>query len=294
MKSIHEYILEAKFTGFTKSELDELTVLKNEVLDKNKDYLDNFRFDSKRNIVNHKTLPVYGNKYLVYFNSNPLSNTHKFSKTSKSENNNATALEPDEPFYMIGIADKFGRIFLYGKWDEDKNSPFIQYKESEIKTTKTGKKYRVDAGWKLTKKDQEYYKIQYWHDDEKKYGDHFWWPTNYKQIGIYDLDVSKNLKMIFDLNDIPAKVQEILDEIEKKSKEEAERKEKERKNKEYWDKVNSYENLGMANCWKTSPEILNTIAEDPEAKWEEISLGRCYHKYICHKYKVYYTCDSSD
>lgn len=299
MKSVHEYILlEAKFMGFSKKELEELTILKNEVLDKNKKYLSDFKFDRKRNLVYTNDKPVYGNKYLIYFESNPLANDHKFSKTSEKETGiKTTPLEKDEDFYMLGIADKFGRIFLYGRWDEDPNPPFIQYKESEVKTSKAGKKYHVPAGWRLTKKDQEYYTVKYWNDVETeglRYATHAWNPTNYKQHGIYDYDLSKHIKMIFDLNDIPTKVQEILDEIERKAKELEKREEERRKNKEFWDEVNTYTDLGMANCWSSYPEILTKIANDPEAKWIEVTLGRCYHQYICKKYKVYYTCDSSD
>ena len=299
MKSVHEYILlEAKFMGFSKKELEELTILKNEVLDKNKKYLSDFKFDRKRNLLYTNDKPVYGNKYLIYFESNPLANDHKFSKTSEKETGiKTTPLERDEDFYMLGIADKFGRIFLYGRWDEDPNPPFIQYKESEVKTSKAGKKYHVPAGWRLTKKDQEYYTVKYWNDVETeglRYATHAWNPTNYKQHGIYDYDLSKHIKMIFDLNDIPTKVQEILDEIERKAKELEKREEERRKNKEFWDEVNTYTDLGMANCWTSYPEILTKIANDPEAKWIEVTLGRCYHQYICKKYKVYYTCDSSD
>ena len=299
MKSVHEYILlEAKFMGFSKEELKELDALKTEILDKNKKYLSDFKFDRKRNLVYTNDKPVYGNKYLIYFESNPLANSHKFSKTSENETGiKTTPLEKDEEFYMLGIADKFGRIFLYGRWDDDVNPPFIQYKDSEVKTNKAGKKYRIEAGWRLTKKDQEYYKVKYWNDVETeglRYATHAWNPTNYKQYGIYDLDLSKNLKMIFDLNDIPTKVQEILDEIERKAKEIEKREEERRKNKEFWDEVDTYQDLGMANCWTSYPEILTKIAEDPEAKWIQVTLGRCYYKYICKKYKVYYTCDSSD
>lgn len=308
MKSVYEYILlEAKFMGFSKQELEELNAIKTEVIDKNKKYLDDFSYDKKRNLVKSGGKPIYGNKYLIYFESNPLANDHKFSKTSEKETGiKATPLERDEDFYMLGIADKFGRIFLYGRWDEDPNPPFIQYKESEVKTSKAGKKYRVPSGWKLTKKDQEYYKVEYWNDVETeglRYATHAWNPTNYKQRGIYDYDLNKHIKMIFDLNDIPAKVQEILDAIEQRAKEEAIRKEEEKKreeqrkkNKEFWDEVNTYKNLGMANCWTNDnyPKILSEIDKDPEAEWIEVTLGRCYHKYICKKYKVYYTCDSSD
>ena len=132
------------------------------------------------------------------------------------------------------------------------------------KTSRAGKKYRVPAGWKLTKKDQEYYKVEYWNDVETeglRYATHAWNPTNYKQRGIYDYDLGKHINMIFDLNDIPSKVQEILDEIERRAQEEIKRKEEEkkreeqrRKDKEFWDEVNTYTNLGMANCWKESPD----------------------------------------
>ena len=302
MKSLSQYILEAKFMGFNADELKELEALKNDILEKNKDYLHSFYADSKRNLVFSGNTPIYGNKYLVCFKSNPLSNERKFSATpgKDDEYGEGTKLEKDEGLWLLGIADKFGRIFLYGKWDPS-NPPFIQYKSAETKTGKNGKKYKVPAGWKFTKKDQEYYKVRYWTDADEvgaRYAVHSWTADDKITKGIYDYDLTRyndHLKMVFDLNDIPKKVQEILDEIERKAKEKAEFEEREAKRKAWQEELkNEWKCLGCANGWKEVPEIVKKAESDPDAKWWSQSEGRCYNVYYCDKYKIYYSVDSSD
>lgn len=56
-----------------------------------------------------------------------------------------------------------------------------------------------------------------------------------------------------------------------------------------------YEDLGCANGWGDDvPELVKQADKDNDCFYERENLGRCYNKYICHKYKFYYTVDSSD
>lgn len=60
-------------------------------------------------------------------------------------------------------------------------------------------------------------------------------------------------------------------------------------------KNEQYEFLGCANGWGNDvPELVKQADKDSDCFYECENLGRCYNKYICHKYKFYYTVDSSD
>lgn len=60
-------------------------------------------------------------------------------------------------------------------------------------------------------------------------------------------------------------------------------------------KNEQYECLGCANGWGDDvPELVKQAGKDSDCFYECENLGRCYNKYICHKYKFYYTVDSSD
>ena len=60
-------------------------------------------------------------------------------------------------------------------------------------------------------------------------------------------------------------------------------------------KNEQYECLGCANGWgEDVPELVKIAEKDSDCFYECENLGRCYNKYICHKYKFYYTVDSSD
>ena len=66
--------------------------------------------------------------------------------------------------------------------------------------------------------------------------------------------------------------------------------------KAYWEMVErEYKNCGCENGWGGKiPELVKTARKDKDAKWFVKNEGRCYNKYICDKYKIYYTVDSSD
>ena len=67
---------------------------------------------------------------------------------------------------------------------------------------------------------------------------------------------------------------------------------------EYWKELHkddTYTFAGCANGWgDDTPEIVKIADADEDCFYESYSIGRCQTKYVCHKYKFYYTVDSSD
>ena len=56
-----------------------------------------------------------------------------------------------------------------------------------------------------------------------------------------------------------------------------------------------YQFVGCANGWEdNTPEIVNIANNDKDCFYEVIRIGHCLTEYRCHKYKFYYTVDSSD
>lgn len=56
-----------------------------------------------------------------------------------------------------------------------------------------------------------------------------------------------------------------------------------------------YEFVGCANGWGDDiPELVKIADNDKDCFYESIEIDRCLTKYVCHKYKFYYTADSSD
>ena len=58
-------------------------------------------------------------------------------------------------------------------------------------------------------------------------------------------------------------------------------------------KASEYKNLGCVNGWNESPQEYKDCVDACHTR-EEIALGRCYHKKVCHTCKIYWTIDSSD
>lgn len=308
MKTVLEYINEAKYVGFSAEELKELEQLKQDTID-NPDFQKtlNELIKSKNNIVgyNNSKKMEYGNKYLVHFKINPLSDTKHFDKEYDRNrlSSDKTPLEDPEGFWMIGVADKFEKLYLYGRWDN--NDPAtLKYNSSDktITNPKTGKSWKEKKGWMFSLNNIKYHAVRYWRDREKRGGDAFWFTDEKPSNKIWNYDCSDCLDLIYDLNNIPADIQKMLDKIEKEAIEKAKREEEDRKRKaqeeedrKYFDMVNrEYQNCGCANGWQETPEIVNTAHKDKDAQWVVVNLGRCYNKYICDKYKIYYTVDSSD
>lgn len=90
---------------------------------------------------------------------------------------------------------------------------------------------------------------------------------------------------------------------EERAKIEAERIERENKIKEhiaYYKDLNkneTYQCVGCANEWPTrdnEPEIVKIADDDKDHYYDHECIGRCLTKCISHKYKFYFTIDSSD
>lgn len=54
------------------------------------------------------------------------------------------------------------------------------------------------------------------------------------------------------------------------------------------------QNLGYANGWKTTPEIVKKAWNDPNNDITEETVGRCLTEYRSEKYQFRYLVDSSD
>lgn len=65
----------------------------------------------------------------------------------------------------------------------------------------------------------------------------------------------------------------------------------------YYSELNKneqYQNLGYANGWHETPDIVKCAHEDPDSFEVSCTVGRCLTEYTNHKYKYYYLVDSSD
>lgn len=87
-------------------------------------------------------------------------------------------------------------------------------------------------------------------------------------------------------------------ELERKQRELEEYARKRKESIEYWKELHkneTYEFAGCANGWgDNTPEIVKIADNDAESYYESYNIGHCLTKYVCHKYKFYYTVDSSD
>lgn len=99
----------------------------------------------------------------------------------------------------------------------------------------------------------------------------------------------------------PERAEEIRLYNEKKEQERIaleERAARRRNHIEYWGELHkneTYEYVGCANGWgDDTPEIVKVADADEDCFYESYSAGHCMTKYVCHKYKFYYTVDSSD
>lgn len=99
----------------------------------------------------------------------------------------------------------------------------------------------------------------------------------------------------------PEREQELRELAEKKERERIAAEEYRKKVTDhisYWKELHKdekYEFAGCANSWNDNiPEIVKIANNDPDCFYTEREVGRCVTEYICHKYKFYYTIDSSD
>lgn len=98
--------------------------------------------------------PLHNTQYYIEF-KNPFCNRNKFSKIPED----IIQLESLETVKCIGIADKLGRIYLHGIWEESEPA-YIEYVQPKTKSNKYGKMYEVTEGWHLTRKEVTGYKVK--------------------------------------------------------------------------------------------------------------------------------------
>lgn len=277
-------IYEAKFKNLNADELAECDRLLKSIIDNDYELLTK----SWSNRIAKE--PTYGEKYFVEF-KNPFADTRRFSATSGYEDS-AKPVESEKTIKCIGIADKFGRIFLQNLWNTE-DPAYIEYKKAERKKTKDGKSYLTKEGWYLTRKDIECYRVKKWYSG-KRGESPFYFVDEKKSKGAWGISLADEIRFVKSLSSIPAEVKKISDDIAKKTEEENRIKEKEAERKKFWDARKDYKCMGCANGWKeTPPEVLKAYA-DKDAKWFTVNIGRCYNEYWCDTYKLYYSVDSSD
>ena len=275
MKQLITYIKEAKFMNLNDDELKVCDDMLKSIIDNDYDTLTKIDWNDRVST----TSPVYGNKYFVEFN-NPFADSHKFSNSNKDN----IAPEKEETIQCIGIADKFGRIFLQNVWN--KAEAYIQYKKAEKITKKDGSSFTTKPGWYLTRKNANYYRVKGLKEYKKPV---FYSPDENVSKDIYNVFI--DYKYIIDLNNMNNVVKKTIDkinkEIEAKKAEEIKRKEAE--------ELKTYKFIGCANTWQNDiPDEFKKANDDPGADWFVVNIGHCYNAYYSRKYKIYYTVDSSD
>lgn len=306
MKNISDLLFEAKFSNFNDLELkafkDELDTLKEntEFLKKIVQSRKGIRINMSDKWFNsravHKSDKIeYGNKYLIVFR-NPFNNgeqlTNKYSNDIDGEN---PPCEPNEDKYIIciGIADKFGKLHLVNQWEKDCS---IQYKKDKMFMRDGEDIFVSQPGWYLYRKG---YSCYYVHQDlHRSEVNDSWFVFPKKQNNTF---VRLEECVILDISLLPKEFEKIQQEIDKKSKanaelqkQEEERLKKEEEAKAWWKARDGYKHLGCANGWDKTPTEIEKANKDPEAKWYSASIGKGYTQYFCDKYKITYTVDSSD
>ena len=284
--SLQSYITEAKFKGLSSDELqvcnDELAEFK-----KNENIVSKF---SETKVTN----PEYGNKYYVKM-KNPFADPHKFSKTFNGTKQYSEPVETEDYIECIGIADKFGRIFLQNVWETDKPA-YIEYKKAERKTSKSGYKYVTKEGWYMTRKEIDVYNVKPWYSGKRGEGPLYFTDENISH-GVWAKYINDDVIYVIDLSKIPVEIERISKKIADDKKAEEKRKKAEENDKKFWDDRKDYVNYGIANSWGDDiPDPVKKALADKSAKWFTVDLNPSgtYREEWCDTYKLYYSVDSSD
>lgn len=283
---LQSYISEAKFKDLSD---DELQICKDELEE----------FKKNKNIVNRfseygVTKPEYGCKYYVKM-KNPFADKHKFSKVYNGETQYSEQVETEEYIECIGIADKFGRIFLQNIWEKDEPA-YIEYKKTERKVSKSGYKYTTKEGWYLTRKGIDVYNVKPWWSGKRGEGPLYFTDEKISH-GIWAKFINDDVKYVIDLSKVPAEVERITKQIEADKEAEEKRRKAEEDNKKFWDERKNYTYYGSVNTWgDKTPEPVKKALADKNAKWFVVSLNKSgtYKQEWCDTYKLYYSIDSSD
>lgn len=304
-KSMMDMVFEAKFSNFNSIELkafaDELEELKkqlpllNELIERKTPMrvnMGNAWF--KTHFVGYNDELIYGNKYILIFD-NPFTNGSQLTLNPKEEEYSKytpCTKDEDDKVYCIAIADKFGKLHLVNQWG---NECTVQKRDKLYIKTK-GDSFYSEKGWYLYRKGfASYYVNQKRNRSEVNDFDSVF---GEKQPNTF---VRLENCYIFDMSILPKQFEKIQKEIEEEAKrraeyqkQEEERLRREEARKKWWKDREDYTHLGCANGWSETPEEIKKASKDPEAKWYEVRIGRCYNQYFCDKYKITYTVDSSD
>lgn len=276
MKTLNEfvnnYICEArKFSNFNdeelntmKAELEQLKKQYNEILKSN-----------KVEVLTPNAIEL-GKKYFVVF-ENPFNNDHLYSKNAEK----AVAPEENDTIITLGVGDKFGNVHLPLEW-EGKNT---------VLNSKDGK------NWTITRKDAKgLYKVNV---RKGKRGESDWLFVDEKESrGVWNCPIRRVLALIDVEEAMPALVKKVQDKIEKEAEKKKVKELQDAENKKWWDKVDTYKDLGIANAWKSGNEPKEFIeaSNDPENEWIEVMLNKSgtYKMMVSDKHKIKFTVDSSD
>jgi hypothetical protein len=245
--------------------------------------------ESKNNIYDSYNRLTPGSKYLISFRSNPLADDKRISATP----GNPTKVDKvNNGFCVIGIADNDTDLHLYGKKEFDNNAVLTIAETERAKEGNGwyGRRRENVKSLLLFVKGIKNYKV---FANESQYSTRkFYYRASNKAFdNIVNLDCGDKIDLIYDLNHIPEKTKEILDEIEKEA--EVERKREERR--KYWEMVtNEYTSFGTANGWVETPKELKEIKDKGDADWVCYREDLGYRRYVSDKYKCYYYVDSSD
>lgn len=276
MKTLNEfvnnYICEArKFSNFNdeelntmKAELEQLKKQYNEILKGN-----------KVEVLTPNAIEL-GKKYFVVF-ENPFNNDRLYSKNAEK----AVAPEENDTIITLGVGDKFGNVHLPLEW-EGKNTVLNS---------------KDDKNWTITRKDAKgLHKVNV---RKGKRGESDWLFVDEKESrGVWNCPIRRVLALIDVEEAMPALVKKVQAKIEKEAEKKKVKELQDAENKKWWDKVDTYKDLGIANAWKSGNEPKEFIeaSNDPENEWIEVMLNKSgtYKMMVSDKHKIKFTVDSSD
>lgn len=269
---VNNYICEArKFSNFND---EELNAMKAELETLKKQYEDTL-FGTKLNVLSPKSIEL-GKRYFIVF-ENPFNNERLYSKDA----NKATAPDENSTIITLGVGDKFGNVHLPLNWEGN----------NVVLNSKDGK------NWTVTRKDAKgLYKVNV---RKGKRGESDWLFVDEKESrGVWNCPIRRVIALMDVAEEMPTMVKKVQDRIEKEAEKKKADELKAAENKKWWDQVDNYKDLGMANVWVAGKEPKEFIdaSNDPENEWIEVMLNKSgtYKMMVSDKHKIKYTVDSSD
>lgn len=304
-----ERIDEAKYMNFTDDELQHYQDELNLLLEPSKYLKELWRDTSPCNLgefkKTHKPLPIHSPSkdifepdkiYLISF-WNPFKQEDKASlyhyepkeEWDSKYLKRTQALDKEGPNHVItfGFCDQYNVLHLINFYEKDSctlrylpNGKYYKYSD--------GSAY-YEKGFFITRKNFESYPIQRY-KDKYRTNSFIFKTINHKQK---DTTIPVRIDYCYEWSITDDERQKMLDRLASEAKR--------YDDKKAWDEkldnaYKTFKNLGGANGWKETPEIVEIAAKDKSDDNKEVcvQLGRCYYQYINFKYKFYYTVDSSD